>query len=63
MPGQEWQKTSDKLARADAAVFVISGRPNLCQKEEMNAAVPKGVRHIVPILVGDNVEIPSGCST
>lgn len=57
-PGQEWQRTSDKLARADAAVFVISGRPNLYQNEEINAAVQKGVRHIVPILVGDNVEMP-----
>lgn len=57
-PGQEWQRTSDKLARADAAVFVISGRPNLYQNEEINAAVQKGIRHIVPILVGDNVEMP-----
>lgn len=57
-PGQEWQKTSNKVAQADAAVFVISGRPNLCQNEEIKAAVQGGVRHIVPILVGDNVEIP-----
>lgn len=57
-PGQEWQKTSNKIARADAAVFVISGRPNLCQNEEIKAAIQEGVRHIVPILVGDNVEIP-----
>ena len=57
-PGQEWKNTSDKLARADAAVFVISGRPNLCQNEEIKAAVQGDVRHIVPILVGDNVEIP-----
>ncbi|MBS0151396.1 MAG: TIR domain-containing protein [Nitrospira sp.] len=57
-PGQEWQKTSNKIARADAAVFVISGRPNLCQNEEIKAAVQGGVRHIMPILVGDNVEIP-----
>ncbi len=57
-PGQEWQKTSNKIAQADAAVFVISGRPNLCQNEEIKAAVQGNVRHIVPILVGDNVEIP-----
>ncbi|MDR4467776.1 MAG: TIR domain-containing protein [Nitrospira sp.] len=57
-PGQEWQKTSNKIAQADAAVFVISGRPNLCQNEEIKAAVEVNVRHIVPILVGDNVEIP-----
>lgn len=57
-PGQEWAHTSDQLARADAAVFVISGRPNLYQNEEINAAIKKGVRHIVPILVGDNVEVP-----
>lgn len=46
-PGQEWAHTSDQLARADAAVFVISGRPNLYQNEEINAAVKRGVRHIV----------------
>lgn len=57
-PGQEWQKTSNKIAQADAAVFVISGRPNLCQNEEIKAAVEGKVRHIVPILVGDNVQIP-----
>ena len=57
-PGQEWRKTTDKLARADAAVFVISGRPNLYQNEEINAALQKGIRHIVPILVGENVEMP-----
>ncbi len=57
-PGQEWQKTSDNIARADAAVFVISGYPNLYQKEEIKAAVQGGVRHIVPILVGNDVEIP-----
>lgn len=57
-PGQEWQKTSNKIAQADAAVFVISGRLNLCQNEEIRAAVQGNVRHIVPILVGDNVEIP-----
>lgn len=57
-PGEGWQKTSDKLARADAAVFVISGRPNLYQNEEIKAAVQGGVRHIVPILVGNDVEVP-----
>jgi hypothetical protein len=57
-PGQEWAHTSDQLARADAAVFVISGRPNLYQNEEINAAVKRGIRHIVPILVGDLVEVP-----
>lgn len=57
-PGEEWQKTSDKIARADAAVFVISGPPNMYQKEEIEAAVQGGVRHIVPILVGNDVEIP-----
>lgn len=57
-PGEEWQNNSDKIARADAAVFVISGQPNLSQKEEIKAAVQGGVRHIVPILVGNDVEIP-----
>lgn len=57
-PGEEWHNTSDKIARADAAVFVISGQPNLSQKEEIKAAVQGGVRHIVPILVGNDVEIP-----
>ena len=57
--GQDWQKTvNDMIARADAAVFVMSGRPNLWLNEEIKAAVKEGVRHIVPLIVGSSVEVP-----
>lgn len=57
--GQELQRTvNDMIARADVAVFVISGRPNLWLNEEIKAAVKGGVRHILPLVVGTNVEMP-----
>lgn len=57
--GQELQRSvNDMIARADVAVFVISGRPNLWLNEEIKAAVKGGVRHIVPLVVGTNVEMP-----
>jgi hypothetical protein len=56
--GQELQRTvNDMIARADVAVFVISGRPNLWLNEEIKAAVG-GKRHILPLVVGTNVEMP-----
>jgi hypothetical protein len=57
--GQELRRTvNDMIARADAAVFVISGRPNLWLNEEIKAAVKGGVPHILPLVVGANVEVP-----
>jgi len=57
--GQQWQgAVSDMIARADSAVFVISGRPNLWMNEEIKAAIKGGVRHILPLVIGANVELP-----
>lgn len=57
--GQQWQgAVSDMIARADAAVFVISGRPNLWMNEEIKAVIKGGVRHILPLVIGANVELP-----
>lgn len=57
--GQELQRSvNDMIARADIAVFVISGRPNLWLNEEIKAAVKGRVRHILPLVVGTNVEMP-----
>lgn len=57
--GMPWQRSiNDLITRADVAVFVISGRPNLWLNEEINTALRRGVRHIVPLLVGPEVQVP-----
>lgn len=59
--GQQWQDAiGRKIAEAAAAVFVISGRTNLWLNEEIKAAVNAGVPHIVPVLLGENVDLPQG---
>lgn len=58
-PGQEVQRRiNSMIEHAVAAVFVISGRTNLWMNEEIKAAVDAGVPHILPIVVGQNVELP-----
>ncbi len=58
-PGQEVRKgINSMIEHAVAAVFVISGRTNLWMNEEIKAAVDAGVRHILPVVVGPNVELP-----
>lgn len=57
--GQESQRSiNSMIAKAAAAVFVISGRTNLWMNEEIKAAIKAGVRHILPVVVGPNVEMP-----
>lgn len=58
-PGESWQRTMDNtIATADACIFVISGRPTLWQTAEIKAAVKSKARHIVPVMLGEGVEVP-----
>lgn len=58
-PGLPWERSIDEMIRdADAAVFVISGRPGLQIHGEIEAALKHEVPHIVPLLVGTSVEPP-----
>jgi len=62
--GQEWLRSiNGMIEKSDAAVFVVSGRPNLWMNEEIKAAVKAGVRHIFPVVVGSNVELPDMLQT
>jgi hypothetical protein len=48
----------DMIARSNAAVFVISGRPNLWLAQEIEAARRHHVGVIVPVLVGSSAAVP-----
>jgi len=48
----------EMIARSDAAVFVISGRPSLWLAQEIEAARRHHVGIIVPVLLGSDIDIP-----
>ena len=48
----------DMIARSDAAVFVISGRPSLWLAQEIEAARRHRVGLIVPVLLGSDADLP-----
>lgn len=57
--GVPFAKSIDEMiARSDAAVFVISGRPSLWLAQEIEAARRHRVGIIVPILLGSNADMP-----
>jgi len=49
---------NDMLARSDAVVFVISGRPSLWVARELETAMKLQVPHILPVVLGGSVELP-----
>lgn len=53
------QKIDDRARRADAAVFILSGRPSLWVMREIEKALDQKIRHIVPVLVGVDAELPA----
>jgi len=52
------QQVEDLIRRADAAIFIISGRPSLWVMKEIDMALDRKIRHIVPVIVGDVRPIP-----
>lgn len=58
-PGQDSRKAiNSMIEHSVAAVFVVSGRTNLWMNEEINVALRAGVRHILPVVVGPDVDLP-----
>jgi hypothetical protein len=57
--GVPFERTiEDMLGRADAAVFVISGRPSLWVARELETALKLQVPHILPVVLGESAELP-----
>ncbi len=57
--GVPFERTiNDMLSRADAAVFVISGRPSLWVARELETAMKLQVPHVLPVLLGESAELP-----
>ncbi len=52
------QRVGDLMRRADAIIFIISGRPSLWVTKEIEMALDKKIRHIVPLLVGEAAQLP-----
>lgn len=53
------QKIDDVTRRADAAVFILSGRPSLWVMREIETALDQRIPHILPVLVGEDIELPA----
>lgn len=51
----------DNISQADVAVFLVSGRPNLWQNEEIEAAKRHG-KQVVPVLIGRDSQTPDSLS-
>jgi hypothetical protein len=52
------QQVGDLIRRADAAIFIISGRPSLWVTKEIDMAMDRKISHIVPLLVGEGARLP-----
>ena len=52
------QRVDDLIRRSDAAIFIISGRPSLWVMKEIDIALDRKIRHIVPVMVGESGPIP-----
>lgn len=52
------QQVDEMIRRADAAVFLLSGRPGLWVMREIDMVLDRKLRHIVPLLVGASTELP-----
>ncbi len=62
-PGMPWEDCYKLgIRNADTAVFVVSGRPTLFSKMEMEYAHGAGHAHVIPVLVGQNVTMPASLS-
>lgn len=48
------------LGSAEAAVFLLSGRPTLWTAQEIKHALSQHVPHIIPLTVGSKVDLPPG---
>jgi hypothetical protein len=58
-PGVPAQRAIDNaMGAASIAVFVLSSRPSLWANQEIERALSHKVRHIVPIIVGTDTELP-----
>jgi len=53
------QQVDDLMRRAEAAIFIISGRPSLWVTKEIDMALDRKIRHVVPVIVGDVSTIPA----
>lgn len=53
------QQVDDLIRRADAAIFIISGRPSLWVTKEIEMALDRKIRLVVPVIVGDVSTIPA----
>jgi hypothetical protein len=59
-PGLPWEKAVDKsIGEADAAVFVISGQPNLVLQREVDVALARHIP-VVQVVIGESVQLPRG---
>jgi len=57
--GVPLDKAVDQLmSKADVAVFLLSTRPSLWMYSEIEHALARSVRHIVPVVIGTGIELP-----
>jgi hypothetical protein len=58
-PGVPWSVSLDDMLRsANAAVFLLSGRPSLWTYNEIEHVLAHEIPHIVPVLIGSDAEVP-----
>lgn len=55
-----WEQCAKQaIDKSDAAVFLISGRPNLWSNTEMSYALAKSTKKIIPVLIGTAAKLPA----